>query len=396
MAVRKLIPNVHYVGAIDWDRKIFDELIPLPDGTSYNAYIIKGSEKTALIDTVDPEKEMELLANLHELGIEKIDYIVTNHAEQDHSGAIPLILEHFPEAVVVTNQKCKSFEIDHLYIHDSKFKVIHDGDTLSLGDKTLKFIMTPWVHWPETMVTYLEEDDILFSCDFFGSHYASSKLFAEDNPKVVEGAKRYYAEIMMPFRATIRKNIEKLSDLKIKMIAPSHGPIYKNPVTIIDAYKEWISEEVKNEVIIPYVSMHESTLVMVEYLVNELIKKNICVKPFNLPKTDIGELAMSLVDAATVIVASPTVLAGAHPAAVYATFLMNALRPKTKFVGIIGSYGWGGKMVEQLSGLLSNLKVKVIDPVLVKGRPAEEDFKELDKLVEIIVENHKNLNKGIE
>jgi flavorubredoxin len=155
MAVRKLVPNVHSVGAIDWGRKIFDELIPLPDGTSYNAYIVKGSEKTALIDTVDPEKEMELLVNLHELGIEKIDYIITNHAEQDHSGAIPLILEHFPEAVVVTNQKCKSFEIDHLYIHDSNFKVIHDGDTLSLGDKTLKFIMTPWVHWPETMVTYL-------------------------------------------------------------------------------------------------------------------------------------------------------------------------------------------------------------------------------------------------
>ncbi len=389
MAVRKLTENVHFVGAIDWDRKIFDELIPLPDGTSYNAYIIKGSEKTALIDTVDPEKEMELLANLHELGIEKIDYIITNHAEQDHSGAIPLILEHYPEAVVVTNQKCKSFEIDHLYIPDSKFKVIHDGDTLSLGDKTLKFIMTPWVHWPETMVTYLEEDNILFSCDFFGSHYASSKLFAEDNPKVVEGAKRYYAEIMMPFRAIIRKNIEKLSDLDIKMIAPSHGPIYKNPSTIIDAYKEWISEDVKNEVVIPYVSMHESTLVMVEYLVNELIKKGIDVKPFNLPKTDIGELAMSLVDAATVIVASPTVLAGAHPAAVYATFLMNALRPKTKFVGIIGSYAWGGKMVEQLASLLGNLKVEIIDPVLVKGRPSEDDFEALDKLVEKIVENHK-------
>ena len=391
MAIRKLVPNVHSVGAIDWDRKIFDELIPLPEGTSYNAFIVKGSEKTALIDTVDPEKEMELLANLHDLGIEKLDYIVTNHAEQDHSGAIPLILEHFPEAVVVTNQKCKSFEMDHLSIEDKKFMVINDGDILSLGDKTLKFIMTPWVHWPETMVTYLEEDNILFSCDFFGSHFASSKVYSEDNPKVIEGAKRYYAEIMMPFRTIIRKNIEKISNLDIKMIAPSHGPIWKLPSTIIDAYKDWISEEVKNEVIIPYVSMHESTQIMVDYLVNELIKKGICVKPFNLPKTDTGELAMSLVDAATVIVASPTVLAGAHPAAVYATFLMNALRPKTKFVGVIGSYGWGGKMVEQLTGLLGNLKIEVIDPVLVKGRPNEDDFDALDKLVEQIVENHKTI-----
>jgi len=344
-----------------------------------------------LIDTVDPEKEMELLSNLNELGIEKLDYIITNHAEQDHSGAIPFILKHYPEAKVVTNQKCKSFEVDHLDIEDKKFMVINDGDILSLGDKTLKFIMTPWVHWPETMVTYLEEDNILFSCDFFGSHFASSKVYAEDNPKVIEGAKRYYAEIMMPFRTIIRKNIEKISNLDIKMIAPSHGPIWKSPSTIIDAYKDWISEEVKNEVIIPYVSMHESTQIMVDYLVNELIKKGICVKPFNLPKTDTGELAMSLVDAATVIVASPTVLAGAHPAAVYATFLMNALRPKTKFVGVIGSYGWGGKMVEQLTGLLGNLKVEVIDPVLVKGRPNKDDFDALDKLVEQIVENHKTI-----
>lgn len=393
MAVRKLTSDIFYVGSIDWDRRIFDELIPLPDGTSYNAYLIKGSEKTALIDSVDPEKEMELLANLHEIGVDKIDYIVTNHAEQDHSGAIPLILEHFPEAVVVTNQKCKNFEVDHLYIPDSKFKIIHDGDTLSLGNKTLKFIMTPWVHWPETMVTYLEEDKMLFSCDFFGSHFATSKIYAEDNPKVIEGAKRYYAEIMMPFRATIRKNIEKLSDLNIEMIAPSHGPIWKHPQTIVNSYKEWISEKVENEVVIPFVSMHESTRIMVDYLIDELIKKDIIVKPFNLTKTDTGDLAMSLVDTATVIVATPMVLAGAHPAAVYATFLMNALRPKTKFVGIIGSYGWGGKMVDQLKGLLGNLKVEFFDPVLVKGRPVENDFEELDKLVEQIVENHKNLNK---
>lgn len=393
MAVRKLTSDIFYVGSIDWDRRIFDELIPLPDGTSYNAYLIKGSEKTALIDSVDPEKEMELLGNLHEIGVDKIDYIVTNHAEQDHSGAIPLILEHFPEAVVVTNQKCKNFEVDHLYIPDSKFKIIHDGDTLSLGNKTLKFIMTPWVHWPETMVTYLEEDKMLFSCDFFGSHFATSKIYAEDNPKVIEGAKRYYAEIMMPFRATIRKNIEKLSDLNIEMIAPSHGPIWKHPETIVNSYKEWISEKVENEVVIPFVSMHESTRIMVDYLIDELIKKDIIVKPFNLTKTDTGDLAMSLVDTATVIVATPMVLAGAHPAAVYATFLMNALRPKTKFVGIIGSYGWGGKMVDQLKGLLGNLKVEFFDPVLVKGRPVENDFEELDKLVEQIVENHKNLNK---
>jgi flavorubredoxin len=229
MTVRSINTDVFFVGSIHWDRRIFDELIPLPEGTSYNAYLIKGSEKTAIIDSVDPEKWHELEMNLCELGIKKLDYIITNHAEQDHSGSIPMLLQKFPEAMVVTNEKCKLFEMEHLHIPAEKFIVVKDNDTLSLGNKTLRFLLTPWVHWPETMVTYLEEDKILFSCDFFGSHYAGSELYAGNNATVVHGAKRYYAEIMMPFRTTIVKNIDKVTQFEIKMIAPSHGPIYDNP-----------------------------------------------------------------------------------------------------------------------------------------------------------------------
>ena len=391
MTVRSINNDVIYVGSIHWDRRIFDELIPLPEGTSYNAYLIKGSEKTALIDSVDPEKWHELETNLCELGIEKLDYIITNHSEQDHSGAIPMLLEKYPEAKVVTNEKCKAFEMDHLHICEDKFIVIKDNETLSLGNKTLRFLMTPWVHWPETMVTYLEEDKILFSCDFFGSHYAGSELYAGDNAIVVHGAKRYYAEIMMPFRTTIIKNIDKVTQFDIKLIAPSHGPIYDKPEVIIEAYRDWTSDKVKKEVLIPFVSMHGSTKLMVDYLTDSLMKKGFSVKPFNLPVTDVGELAMSLVDASTIIIGSPMVLAGAHPAAVYATFLANALRPKTKFVSIIGSFGWGGKMIDQLTGLISNLKVDVIEPVLCKGMPREEDYRKIDEMVEILEEKHKSL-----
>lgn len=394
MAVREITPDIYYVGVQHWDRTIFDELIPLPEGTSYNSYLIKGSDKTALIDSVDPDKCGELFRNLDLLGIEKIDYIITNHSEQDHSGSIPMLLDEFPEAMVVTNAKCKSFEMDHLHIAEEKFIVVGEGETLSLGNKTLKFLLTPWVHWPETMVTFLEEDGILFSCDFFGSHFASSALFTEDDPKVIEGAKRYYAEIMMPFRTTIRKNIEKVSALPLKMIAPSHGLIWKKPSIIIDAYSDWISEKTVNEVLIPYVSMHESTKIMVEHLTEALINKGICVKPFNLQVADTGELAMALVEATTIVIGSPMVLGGAHPAAVYAAFLTNALRPKTKYLSIIGSFGWGGKMVDQLKGLVSNLKVDLIEPVLVKGLPREEDMKKIDELAEIIFEKHKSLTGG--
>ena len=392
MAIRELKPGIYSVGAIDWDRRLFDELIPLPDGTSYNAYLIKGREKTALIDTVDPTKEDELIANLQKLQVDRIDYIIPNHAEQDHSGVIPKMLEIYPEAKVMTNPKCKEFLKYLLLIPEEKFVTINDRDAISLGDKTLEFILAPWVHWPETMLTYLREDKILFPCDLFGSHLATSDFFAIDEAKVYESAKRYYAEIMMPFRTSIKKHLEKIKEIEIEIIAPSHGPVYQRPEFILDAYRNWVSDEVKNEVIIPYVSMHGSTDKMVSYFVDTLMDRNITVKPFNLTKTDIGELAIALVDAASIVVASPTVLVGPHPAVVYATYLVNALRPKTKFVSIIGSYGWGGKMVEQIKGMLTNLKVEILEPVIVRGYPREEDFKFLDRLADEILKKHKEHN----
>ncbi|MDH4238350.1 MAG: FprA family A-type flavoprotein [Phycisphaerae bacterium] len=389
--MRELKPNVYAVGAIDWDRRLFDELIPLPDGTSYNAYLIKGSEKTALLDTVDPAKADVLIDNLVEVGIDRIDYVVAHHGEQDHSGSIPDILMLYPDAKVVTNAKCKGMLIDLLNIADDKFVTIEDGQTLSLGDKTLQFVYIPWVHWPETMGTYLQEDKILFPCDFFGSHLATSSLFVDDEAVVYEAAKRYYAEIMMPFRGQIIKNLEKIQVLEIEMIAPSHGPVYDKPEFIINAYQDWISDRVKNEVVLPYVSMHDSTRKMVEHFVDALIERGITVRQFKLSATDIGKLAISLVDAATIVVGSPTVLAGAHPMAAYAAILANALRPKTKFASIIGSYGWGGRMVEQLTGLLSNLKVELLEPVAAKGCPKDDDFTALDKLADQILARHKEL-----
>ena len=392
MAIQKVKQNVFSIGAKHWDRRLFDELIPLPDGTTYNSYLVEGSDKTALIDTVDPETLNNLFDNLTNYGISKIDYIIANHAEQDHSGGIPAILSKYPESKVVTNEKCKKMLIDLLKIPDDKFMVIKDEETLSLGDKTLQFFLTPWVHWPETMVTYLKKERILFSCDFLGSHYVSSELFVKDEAKVYNSAKRYFAEIMMPFRKNIINHLNKLENIKIDMIAPSHGQIYGNPKLILDAYKDWTSDNVKNEVVIPYVSMHGSTKKMVEYLTSALIERDIVVKPFNLTVTDIGELAIELVDAATIVIGSPTVLMGPHPSVAYAAFLANMLKPKAKFATVIGSYGWGGKMVEKIVGMLGNLKVELLSTVLVKGFPGENDFHALDDLADEILEKHKDLD----
>ncbi|MEF3697709.1 FprA family A-type flavoprotein [Desulfolutivibrio sp.] len=385
--MKDMTDRVAWVGAIDWDRRLFDSLVPLPDGTSYNAYLVRGSEKTALLDTVDPHFSDTLLSALN--GVSQIDYIVSHHAEQDHSGTIPLILSRFPKAKVIVTAKAKSMLMDLMPIPEEAFLVVADGDSLSLGDKTLTFIHTPWVHWPETMSSYLAEDKILFSCDFFGSHIASADLIVTDQCRVHEAAKRYFAEIMMPFRSIIAKNLDKLSTYDIRMIAPSHGQIYDQPGWIVDSYREWVSAAPRNLVTLPFVSMHGSTRIMVDHLASALSKRNVGVELFNLSVTDIGKLAMSLVDAGSIVLGVPTVLAGPHPLAAYAAFLANALRPKAQFLSIVGSYGWGGKTVDVLAGMIPNLKVELLDPVLCKGLPKKDTLTALDGLAESIALKHR-------
>jgi len=391
MTARKLAEGIHWVGALDFDRRIFDELIPLPDGTSYNSYLIQGTEKTALIDTVDPTKEEDLIVNLIKLGIEQIDYIVINHAEQDHAGSLPMVLEMYPRAQVVTNEKCRDLLVSLLQIPPECVRVIQEGETLPLGGRTLRFFMTPWTHWPETQLTFIEEDRILFPCDLFCYHAASSELYVTDEAEARRSAKRYYAEIMMPFRGSIKGYIGKVRALGPALIAPSHGPLHRNPAFILDAYEEWVSEDVKNVVVLPYISMHGSTRKMVEHLTDALIVRGVEVKPFNLSRTDIGDLASALVDAATIIIATPTVLFGPHPHVVHATYLTNMLKPKARYVSVIGSFGWGGKAVESIVKMLDHVKVEFLEPVVVKGMPDEAAFVALNRLADDITRKHKEL-----
>ena len=387
MKARQIRPNIYSVGAIDWDRRLFDALIPLPDGTSYNSYLVQGSQKVALIDTVNPSMTEVLMTYLENIPV--IDYVIANHAEQDHSGSIPQVLAKYPDAKVVTTPKGRDLLMALLLTPEDRFITVNDGETLSLGNKTLEFIHAPWVHWPETMLTYLREDKILFPCDLFGSHLATTDLYVADEGQVYEAAKRYYAEIMMPFHTIIEKHLEKLNSYKIDVIAPSHGPMYDKPSFIMEAYRIWVFGSLKNIVVLPYISMHGSTQKMVEYFVGALTDRGVTVKQFNLAATDIGKLAMALVDAATMVIGTPTVLVGPHPNVAYAAFLANALRPRLQFISIIGSYGWGSKAVEQLTGMIPNLKAEVLAPVISKGFPREEDFKALDNLASTIAEKHK-------
>jgi flavorubredoxin len=374
------------MGAVDWDRRLFDSLIPLPEGTSYNAYLVRGSEKTALVDTVDPAKLDVLMAQLD--SVERLDYLVAQHAEQDHSGSIPAVLARYPGAVLVTNPKAKELLQEHLDIPDDRFRTVADGETLSLGNKTLRFIYLPWVHWPETMGTYIEEDHVLFSCDFLGSHRAQSGVFAERHI-VMHGAKRYYAEIMMPFRSFVIKDLDKLAGMQIDMVCPSHGPVYKDPTFIMDAYREWAGDPPHNKVVIPFISMHGSTLKMVDRLTAALADRGVTVERFDLTTSDLGEIAMSLVDAATIVIGTPAVLTGPHPKTIEIAYLAGALRPKARFVSIVGSFGWGQRIVEVLGGLIAPLKAELLTPVLAKGDPRAADMQAIDVLADTIAARHR-------
>jgi flavorubredoxin len=387
MKPRAIVAGVDFVGAPDFDRGVFDALVPLPDGTSYNAYLVRGRDKTALIDTVEPKMLHVLRSYLED--VPRIDYLVSNHTEQDHSGSIPWVLGRFPGIEVLSSAKAKPMLADHLGLDQDRIRAVHDGERLELGGKTLRFIETPWVHWPETMSTYLEEDRILFSCDFFGSHIAGTDLFVDGAECVLGEAKRYYAEIMMPFRAIVRQNLEKIKDLDIALIAPSHGPIHRDPQSIIRAYRDWTDDKPHSTVVIPWATMHGSTAILVERLIDALTERGVTSQPFNMVSADIGQLAMALVDAATIVVATPTVHVGPHPMVFNAVILANALRPKVRFASIIGSYGWGGKMAEIVKGAMPNLKVELLPSVIAKGLPKAADLAAIDRLADEIAAKHK-------
>ena len=386
MESRAIFEDVHWMGAVDWDRRLFDALIPLPEGTSYNAYLLQGTEGTVLLDTVDPSMAGHLLRQLE--AVPSLDYVIAHHAEQDHSGTIAAVLDRYPDARVIGSERCRGLLIDLLGIAEERFVTAGDGEEVSLGSLTLRFLHLPWVHWPETMVTYVPERKVLFSCDFLASHVATTELclpWAE----VSAASKRYYGEIMMPFREHIQRHVPRLRELDLELIAPSHGPVHPEPATVLAAWEQWASDQPRNLAVIAYVSMHGSTRRLVERLASGLAARGVRAEVHDLASVDLGRLAMSLVDAATIVLGTPTVLGAPHPLAVFGAHTVGVLRPKAKFAGLLGSYGWGGKTVEMVTQALAPLKVELLAPVLCKGVPTGADLEAVDALADQVAARHR-------
>ncbi len=391
MIYKKIKDNILYAGMNDEDRLIFDELIPLDQGTSYNSYIVLGSEKTAVIDTMYPKFTQEYLKSFDENNITNVDYIIANHGEQDHSGSIPALLEKFPNAIVVTNAVCAGNLKEMLLVPENKIKIVKNDEELSLGDKTLQFKIAPGVHWPDTMFTYIKEDNIICTCDFLGSHYIFDDVFAVPSEKLEKSAKKYFAEIMMPFSTVCRKYVKLLKEMNVEMVLPSHGPIHNNPNYILDLYEDWAGEEGKNLVLLPFVSMYHSTEDMIDYLAKKLDEKGIPSLKYDMVDGNLGDLAIALVDGTTIVLGTSMVLAGPHPAAFNTVYLASLLRPKAKIASFIGSYGWGGNLFGKMADMLAPLKLDVIEPILVKGKAKAEDYAKIDKMADEIYAKHKEL-----
>ena len=348
------------------------------------------SEKTAIIDTMYLPLAEKYIEHLKANGVTHVDYIIANHGEQDHTGALPRMLEEYPQAKVVTNCICKNNIMSMLLIPEDRIQVVKTNDEISLGDKTLRFICAPAVHWPDTMFTYLVEDNMLFTCDFLGAHLPFENPYAKEDEELITSAKRYYAEIMMPFRSFCLKYVKKIREMNVDMVLPSHGPVYKNPSFILDLYEKWASDECENLVLIPYVSMYGATLEMVNYVAEKLQNAGIKAEKYDIINGDLGEYAMALVDAKTIIAGSSMVLMGPHPNAYAAVSLTAALKPKAKYLTVVGSYGWGGTLVEKLAEPFANSNIEILEPVIAKGKAKPDDYQKLDNLVNTIIEKHKN------
>jgi len=378
--IAEITKGVYWVGIRDWNRRLFDALIPLPKGTTYNAYLVVGSSKKALIDTVNPGFEKELEEKISKVvNPADLDYVIMNHAEPDHAGSIPYIFSINNKAKLLTTGKGAKMAQIYFGVPEDRIKIVADGDSVDLGGKTLRFIEAPMLHWPETMFTYLQEDKILFPCDFFGLH-AAKGLYDDEVDDLIEHAQRYFGEIMMPFRVMGLKALEKIKSLDIKFIAPSHGPVHRNPERILDAYRKWVNGETRRKAIVVYVTMWNSTEKMIRPVVDTLASEGVEVVSYNLTVADIGDIAKDLVDSRAIVLGMPTVLAGAHPLAVYATYLVKALKPPLKYGLVLSSYGWGGGAVKHVQEVLEPTNMQIVGAVEINGPPKEENIAQIVEL----------------
>lgn len=363
----ELAKNVNWVGYVDWPVRDFHGY-QTKRGSSYNAYLVQGNDKVALIDTVKAPYANFLLDNVRALRpLDQVDIIVCNHAEPDHSGALPAVVKACPNAVVVCNAKCKDALSRHYDTADWRFQIVKEGETLDLGGRTLQFFDTVMCHWPESMVTYLVEEKILFSMDCFGQHYATYRRFDDeaDMNEVMQEAKTYYANIVLPYAQPVANAAKKLSTLKLRIVAPSHGVIWRSHFDqIFKAYLDWHVSKPTPKVIVFYSTMWQSTRHMAEAIVQGANESDVCVKLFDLKAVGDTELITELMDCAAFAVGTPTLNQSLMPRVAAALTYIRGLKPAGKKALAFGSYGWASKGAQEAETYLKAFGCELLVPAI--------------------------------
>ena len=371
--------NIDWVGFVDWTVRDFHGY-STDRGSTYNAYLVR-DVKTALIDTVKKDYSAQLLSNVSALtGLDKVDYIVCNHAEPDHSGSLPAVLQACPNAEVVCNQKCRDALSRHFDTAGWKWKIISEGDSLSLGKRTLNFIDTPMMHWPESMFTFVPEEKLLFSMDAFGQHYASAYRFDDEEPfdVIMAEAKTYYANIVMLYGKQVAKAIKKVAGLGVKIIAPSHGVIWRNnPGAIVSAYQEWMAGKLKPKVLVVYDTMWKSTEQMAIAIMEGAVADGVEVKMVNVRASNLTVLATEMLDTAAAAFGSPTLNTTLMPQMAAALTYLKGLKPACKAAFAFGSYGWAKGGPKDVENYLREMKFEILrEPLECQYVPMGEIIEE--------------------
>ncbi|MDD5086075.1 MAG: flavodoxin domain-containing protein [Candidatus Omnitrophica bacterium] len=381
MSAIEILKGIYWVGAVDWNLRNFHGHTYTTDrGTTYNAYLIV-DEKIALVDSVYGAFASELLENIRQvIPPEKIDYVIANHVETDHSGAIPQVMKLCPRAKVLGTAKCKEGLAKH-YFEKWDFQVVKTGDKLKLGKKTLTFLEAPMLHWPDSMFTYVIEDALLLPNDAFGQHYASSERYDDevDQSGLMDEAAAYYANILWPLSALVVKKIEEVVKLgiPIKMIAPSHGIIWrKDPSKIINAYLSWAKNETKCKVVIAYETMWGSTEKMARKIADGVAASGVSVRLHDVTQSSRTEVIKDMLDAKGYLFGSSTHDNDMLPSIGGFLTFFRGLKPKNRVVSTFGSYGWAGGALNAIEKNIKEAGLEVNQPpISFKWVPDEDELK---------------------
>ena len=382
MAKVALAKDVHWVGAKDPGLTVFDIVIPTGHGTTYNAYLVRGSEKSALIDCVKQPFAGDLFRNIEEhLPVERLDYVVINHSEPDHAGGLVDLLARNPGVTVCLSRSAKTF-VDNMVHAGFSFHLVQDGEELPLGGKTLRFLNAPFLHWPDTILTYLVEDRILFPCDFLGAHYASPEYFNDELQRPEEARQAfefYYSTIMRPYKEQILKAIEKVKALPVEMIAPSHGPILrKDPLSYLAWYEERasvLSRVKEKKVAIVYASAYGNTALMAERVAEGVRAAGMTPTLMNSIEVPMHQISDEIEESVGFLIGTPTLNSNVPQPILMLIASLVYLNVRGMRASVFGSYGWSGEAIQTVRDILTSMRIKVApDPVRVRMSPSEADL----------------------